>query len=481
MKPMYYDEYFKANEITYERGKYNIVRTPCGSGKTFHCLNVITANYDGEYGRRFGTCDCYRCLYVTDTSALKESVIDSYLRQTGRKKVNIRNLEVLTYAKLGRQIELQGIEAIAQTYDYIFLDEIHQLFVYEEKYDGDDDDAYYGLVIDSLEELVRLDTTLICLSATPNKLLDYIRDEIGKGEFNRVKDIVPISELHKIKSYVNRYDIPVFDVSQAISEINIEADDKIFIFAHTIKELQQLEEQCLERGWSVASLWSINQNRKYDRVKRDIKEAKDDNELAELQDELLKCKPMNDYQLAVRNKLITTGEFDTQVLILNASYESGINIENDKDSRQRTIHVIVASTEEHTIVQARGRIRHDIDCLWHLSSDMYDCITSSSGVDNNKNLVKRLEQLASECEQDEYTFVGNEGRKKISNVLQLYTIYEKNGKQYRKQAKSVDAMNNVLMLRDLPFRIEQRKERKRVNGKVKEFSIYIVIDKRKEN
>ena len=353
--------------------------------------------------------------------------------------------------------------------------------MYEEKYDGDDDDAYYGLVIDSLEELVRLDTTLICLSATPNKLLDYIRDEIGKGEFNRVKDIVPISELHKIKSYVNRYDIPVFDVSQAISEINLEADDKIFIFAHTIKELQQLEEQCLERGWSVASLWSINQNRKYDRVKRDIKEAKDDNELAELQDELLKCKPMNDYQLAVRNKLITTGEFDTQVLILNASYESGINIENDKDSQQRTIHVVVASTEEHVIVQARGRIRHDIDCLWHLSSDMYDCITSSSGVDNNKNLVKRLEQLANECEQDEYTFVGNAGRKKISNVLQLHTVYDKNGKQYRKQAKSVEAMNNVLMLRDLPFRIEQRKERKRVNGKVKEFSIYIVIDKRKEN
>ena len=480
MKPVYYDEYFKANEITYDRGKYNVVRTPCGSGKTFHCLNVITSDYDGEYGKRFGTCNNYHCLYVTDTTALRENVIHSYLKHTGKTKMNLQNLEVWTYAKLGRELDKDGIDALCDKYDYIFLDEIHQLFVYESKFDTDDE-SYYRVAMEALEEIVRQDVTLICLSATPQKLLDYIRNEIGQGEITLVKDIVPIGELQKIKCYVSRHDIPVFDASQAISEINLEADDKLFIYAHTIRELQQLEDQCFAKGWSTCSLWSINQNRLYNRIQREIEETTDDSKLAELENELAECKPMNDYQLAVREQLLTTGEYPTQVILMNAAYESGINIENDKDSEQRTIHVVVASTEEHVITQARGRIRHDIDCLWHLSSDTYDCITSSSGVDNNKNLVKRLEQLVDECEQDEHTFVGNEGRTKISNILQLYTICEIKGKQYRRQAKKVDAMNNVLMMRDLPFRIEQRKERKRVNGKIKEFSIYIVVDKRKEN
>lgn len=40
---------------------------------------------------------------------------------------------------------------------------------------------------------------------------------------------------------------------------------------------------------------------------------------------------------------------------------------------------------------------------------------------------------------------------------------------------SVDAMNNVLMLRDLPFRIEQTKMKRRVNGKSTTISCYVVI------
>ena len=59
-------------------------------------------------------------------------------------------------------------------------------------------------------------------------------------------------------------------------------------------------------------------------------------------------------------------------------------------------------------------------------------------------------------------------------------------------AKSMNNINNQLILMELPYEIKQesyrpyingkqRKERKRVNGKIKEFSIYIVIDKCKEN
>lgn len=477
---MYYDEYFKASEVTYDRGKYNVVRTPCGSGKTHHCLNVITANYEGEYGRRFGACDCYKCLYVTDTSALKENVINSYLKHTGRKRVNMRNLEVWTYAKLGREISFGGVNRLAEQYDYIFLDEIHQLFVYEEHFDTNDS-GYYGAVMESLEDLVRADTTLILLSATPQKLLDYIQYEIGGGEINRVKDIVPMAELHKIRSYVNRYEIPVFDVSQAINEITLEEDDKLFIYSQTIRDLLKLEEQCIERGWSTCALWSINQNKQYERILKELEKEEDEERIEELEEELLKYKPMNDYQLAIREQVLTVGEYPTQVILMNASYESGINLENGEDSPQRTIHVIVNSREEHVIQQARGRIRHDINCLWYSGSDAYECSMSSGGVDCNSNLVKRLEQLAQDCRDNEYAFVGNDGRSEISNILQLHTLYErKNGKIQRVQCKKVDAMNDQLLLMELPFRVEVRTYRPRIDGKQKKVTYYVVIDKRAE-
>ena len=469
---LFYDEYYKQNEIEYERGKYNIVRTPCGSGKTYHCMNVITNSYNGEYGKRYGLCNHYRCLYVTDTSALRESIIDSYKKHTGRQEVNKRNLEVMTYAKFGREIVKNGADYISNRYDYIFLDEVHQLFVYEEHFDTDDE-KFYGIAIDSLELLVRGNTTLICLSATPKKLLDYIKHEIGQGEINRVKDIVPIGELNKIKCYTNDYEIPVHDVSNAIDEINLEHGDKVFIFAHRIYELENIADLCEKRGWSTTMLWSIKHNHEHKYLTRMLQDdTLTDEERTEFEERLERCQPMSPLQLEQRKKLIETGEFDTDVIIMNSAYESGINIENSHDSEQRTIHVIVASTTEHEIIQARGRIRHDIDCLWHLTTNFYDCET---GVNAHKNLVGRLEHLVEECQNDEYTFTGNEGRKRISMVLQLYTLHErKDGKTDRKRAKNVDAMNNVLMLYELPFKIEQCKER--INRKW--VTYYVVIDER---
>lgn len=474
--PIYYDEYFMRNEITYDRGRYNVVRTPCGSGKTFHCLKIITANYNGEYGRRFGDCDCYHCLYVTDTSALKENVINSYLNHTEKTKVNISNLEVWTYAKLGREIEKQSVDSIADKYDYIFLDEIHQLFVYEEHFDTDDC-GYYGTVMESLELLVRANITLILLSATPEKLLHYIRHEIGQGEINRVKDIVPMTELHKIRSYVNRYEIPVFDVSQAISEINLEENDKLFIYSSTIRDLQKLEEQCIKRGWTTCALWSINHNRQYEYHSSQLeKNDLTDEDRRYHEEKLDECKPMSDYQLKIREQVLGCGEYPTQVILMNASYESGINLENSDYSLQQTIHVVVNSREKHVIAQARGRIRHDIDCLWYSGSDAYNCMLESGGIENNPNLVKRLEQLVDECQQDEHIFTGKDGLRKIANVLQLYKLYERNnGKIQRTHCTSIKSINDQLLLMELPFKVEQTTIRKKENGKTKTITYYMVV------
>lgn len=473
----YYNDYYLENGITYERGKYNIVRTPCGSGKTFHCMNVITSPYNDEYGLRYGLCRHFRCLYVTDTSALRESIINSYKEHTGLEEMSHHNLEVWTYAKFGRMIDKHGVEFISNKFDYIFLDEVHQLFVYEEHFD-DEEEQYYGIGINALPDIVRGHTTLICLSATPKLLFEHIRKIEDE---HRINDIVPIGELHKIKCYTNDYEIPVHDITNAISEINLQKGDKIFIFAHRIYELMDIATLCYSRGWTVTTLWSIKHNTKFRYLSKILDDdTLTDEERMELESELEKCQPMTPQQLEQRRKLIETGEFDTDVIILNSAYESGINIENGKDSQQRTIHVVVSSTVDHEIEQARGRIRHNIDCLWYLTRDIYECNT---GVNAHRNLVSRLEQLAEECRQDEFAFVGNEGRQRISMILQLHTNYKrKNSKKIdRTRAKKVESMNNVLLLYELPFHIEQCKQRvTKENGKRSWITYYVVIDERLE-
>jgi hypothetical protein len=438
-------------------------------------MNVITSPYQEQYGKRYGLCNHYKCLYVTDTSALRESITNCYKEYTGRKEVPEQNLVVWNYAQLGRRIDQYGVETICDRFDYIFLDEIHQLFIYEDKFDTEDE-PYYGVCVNALQDIVSSNTILICLSATPKPLFEYLQQSKEK---QKVRDLVPLGDLPKIKCYTNEYDIPVHDVSNAIDEIRLEPGDKVFIFAHRIHELQNIADLCYKRGWTVTTLWSITHNTRYNQILRLLKDdTLTEEEREDLEMQLEKWHPMTPQQLEARTKLLKDGEFDTDVIILNAAYESGINIENAYNSEQRTIHVVVASKDEITITQARGRIRHDITVLWHLTNDFYDCAT---GVDAHKNLVTRLEQLAEKCRQDEYAFTGKQGKQEISSILQLYTTYKlKTGKVQRNKVKNIEPINNILILYELPFHIEQTTIRKKVNGKTKAITYYTVVDEREQ-
>lgn len=458
MIKLYYNDYFKSNNIEYKKGKYNIVTLPCGSGKTFHCLDFITLKR--EYEKRLGReSHLARCLYVTDTSALKESVIHAYQNKTGKKVETTKNIEVITYAKLAIMINQMGGDYLANRYDYIFLDEIHQLFLYSERYDSRaDESAEYQNIIDSLALMVD-NTTLICLSATPKPLIQYI-DDIEESD--KIYHVIPATDIHKIKAYTTTHTIPVFDTQSIIENIELGEHDKMFIFATTITELKKLEEICQKKGYSTLSLWSIRYNLMHS-----------DDELEELR---LAKNRMSPYQLEARERLLQTGEYTEQVILLNGAYESGINIENGKDSEQRTVHVVVCNSCEYAITQARGRVRHDIDCLYYLSHDYYD--TEGKGAESNKALVNRLDQLVSMCEQDECRFEGKSGLNLIADTLMIWiSKIDKNGKNRgRTQAKSLKAINNHLLLLELPYEVQQVSKRVWVDGKQKRLTYYTVIN-----
>ncbi|WP_195218255.1 DEAD/DEAH box helicase family protein [Turicibacter sanguinis] len=477
MRELYYHEYFTKNNLKYERGKYNIVPTPCGSGKTHHCMEVITEVYTGEFGRRLGKdSKVYRCLYVTDTTALRESVVNSYLKHTGKDvdaysltSGNNKNIKVITYAKLGVELNKQGIGFIEQ-FDYVFFDEVHQLFNYE-IFDTEDK-PYYEKTIKLLPKIVRSDVTLICLSATPSNLIDYLK-EVEPNYNKIVHTLVKEEELYKLKSYTTKFEYGKLDVIEAIKEIDLDEGDKIYIFAETICRLKELEEECEKRGWTTTCLWSMSYTNTYNRNKKLLETETDEDEIRKLVEEMEKVedKVMTSSQLEARDKLIREGEFDTDVILLNKAYESGINIESDKDSEQATIHVIVNSRDEDTITQARGRVRHNIRTLWYNSSEYWDW----QGKENHKALCNRLDVMVEETSDG--SFVGKEGLAKITDTLQLKYDYKNpnTGKEYLKPCKKVNSCNDVLMFLDLPYKIEVKEVRKRVDGKSTTIRTYYVV------
>ena len=463
MTKLYYNDYFINNNIQYQKGRYNIVTLPCGSGKTFHCLDFITKKREQHEleGRRLGKeANLARCLYVTDTSALKESVIHAYENKTNKRVESTKNIEVITYAKFASLLFQQG-EYLARDYDYIFLDEIHQLFLYSDRYDKDEEKGEYQDIIECLPFMVDY-TTLICLSATPKPLEEYL-DEID--ERYKIHQVIPATDFHKIKAYTTTHTIGMWDTLTAIENIDLQPQDKMFIFAATIKELRNLEEVCQKKGYSTLALWS----NRYNLMRSDDEE----------QEANLAMKRMTDYQLYAREKLLTTGEFDEQVILLNGAYESGINIENGKDSEQRTVHVVVCTSCEYTITQARGRVRHNIDCLYYLShfDDWYE--SEGKGKESNQALVKRLDTLVAQCKEDKTRFQGKEGLKQIANILNIwFTRVDKKGKNKgRTQAKSIETINDHLMLLELPYEVKLDSNLKWIDGKKKRLSYYVVINK----
>jgi hypothetical protein len=456
---LYYNDYYLKNSVEYEQGLYNIVRTPCGSGKTFHCLNFITEpqKFTTRLGKHQNT---KLCLYVTDTSALRESVVSDYEMKTGRTVAQYderKNLTVWTYAKLSQELKkYRGKEEVfISKYDYIFLDEVHQLFKYSERFDKRtmqqtehiEDVALYNDIIDLLP-VFREETTLICLSATPKPLIDFIHDT--DDEILYMNDIIPVTKLHKIKCYTENYKIPVWDMQETVRKIDMEENDKMFIFARTIDELLNYEEICQKKGLTTTVLWSIHSE-----------------------------KEMTEEQLSARQKLLDDGEFDTDVIIMNGAYESGINIEHTKDSQQQTIFVMVASSDDIQITQARGRIRHNIDSLFYL-----DCTLNhlqEKGREKNLELCERMDKLVEQCQDEEskkaneHLFIGQVGLRKLATIINVWSQYDR-GNRYL--ITTQNGLNDFFRQKQLDYEIVKKRKTYKQNGKKKEYTFYYVRIKR---
>ena len=452
---MYLLEYINKQKPIFLQGYCNLIECQCGSGKThwsMDCINNEKSHYYSEHN-----------LYVTDTRALKESVQNDYYKTTGRvANQHNENLNVITYQTLANIIQekldkRENLRDYFRQYDTIFLDEVHQLFSYSRKYDkskDDDERAKYSLIIDNLQIMMN-NTILICLSATPKDLINHFFYNVRQPEL--INNIIEPTDKRKLRYYTTDFPQDVLDMKQVARDIELNEDEKLFVFANTIRELKEYQQILSKRGYSTMALWN---DKKY---QKDYVNKK----TGEIEEHKWK---MTDEQLSAREKLLDTGEYDTQVLLLNGAYESGINIEYRTDSQKATIYVMVASSNSVQITQARGRIRHNIKELYYMKKIDDICLTE----DEYNRLYDTLEELEEICQNDEYAFINKDGLNDISERLNLYMKY--NGQGSPKRATTVPKMNEVLEMLELPFEIVKINCDKRMNGqRIK--SYYIIQQK----
>lgn len=365
MNKQYLTDYIIENNIKLKHNELNMINTPCGSGKTTFIFSKkgIIFNYnqftDDEYDIRND-----EALYITDTSMLKDKTLSKYSSIT--KKFITKNfyeevlkdgITVMTYKQVGDILNSSFKSDFISTYKIIIMDEFHNLFNYNNKFTNTE----YRTVIKNLNLLSRK-TLLLCLTATPY-YVDKWNKNIGLIENNvidKVDNLVSyMEEIICKETYTVNY-----IKSQLLFKKCLEHDRKILIYTRNISVMKKYKKICGLYGFKAECLWSVNSTK----------------------------EKLNKYQENLRERLIDIGTLpdDLDVLIINAAYETGWDLVDEKVQI-----VIVDDTNITTQQQARNRCRHNIHKLVvkmkkitkTIYGDMCESIHSfdSQEIKNNKN------------------------------------------------------------------------------------------------
>ena len=306
MKKKYLGEIIKDEGI--ELDSNTMIVSPVGSGKTYYILNELTKDK--------------KVLYLCDNGNLKSQVEKDCI------KVGL-DIPVLSYKKFGMKVKNDTLNKFINSFDMIICDEVHNLLDYQ-TFKNDDD-----LLASRIKLFDRYENTKIAMfTATPYYLDQLAKANEGLGDYFTTYDL---SEHPNIMRYLNKR----LEYINHISQVQFQLDQyeeafkygnmKCLMYTSNISDMKFLENMCISRQLKPISIWSTNAD-----------------------------EPMTEEQLKVREHLLDTGELlePYNVLIINRATETGVNI-YDKDIEL----VIVNTTNVTQQIQARGRIRHDIDLL----------------------------------------------------------------------------------------------------------------------
>lgn len=343
MKKLTVNEIIKSKGVVLHKGKINLIVAPAGSGKTYYIFNTLLG-------------PTKKSVYLCDTSNLKESILkdkDIFDKVKGTDfdlgkatfSLDKYNCTVMTYAKWFFEMnkpEYSNVETI-------ICDEIHNLYKYKDRFDNKECKNYENVII-NLHKNARKGVQVVGFTATHNRIkrdIDNLYEEVNGNEYNDYWNIIDLSKEKDIKrlneDFTYKYS-NYRNLGYHLKAFNgFKLGQKALIYTDRITTALDMVNISKECNLKSIALWSMN-NKKY---------------------------PMSEEQKSVRESILTTGIIpdDIDVLIINGSYETGINIK-DKNIEL----VIVNSTDVDTQIQARSRVRKDIKALLLKSNNMIDDI-----------------------------------------------------------------------------------------------------------
>lgn len=333
-----------------------LIVSPTGSGKTHYIFNNL--------------CKDKKVLYLCDNSNLEEQVSSEDNTRVAKDKKPKRgfdktNIIVMTYKYFGAKIKFDLEDEYVNGFDLIIADEVHNLVDYQ-SFNNDADLANVIRVLMRKYE----NTPILMFTATP-----YYLDELAKNNpgIDRNYEKIDFSKSKEVMRYINKREAYLNHISQiqfALEEYKQSfeySNMKCLIYVSKIEDMKFVQDMCLDRKLKPICIWSTNNSKHY----------------------------MNDEQMSVRKHLIDEGMLKQpyNVLIINRSTETGVNIYDDKMQL-----VIVNTTNLTQQVQARGRVRHDVDLLVVKTKDnkKVDTITIKDEVLDKPLLKTEIEDIIKE-------------------------------------------------------------------------------------
>lgn len=377
--------------------KNNLIISPVGSGKTYFVFNELIPRYQG------------RKLYLCDNENLESQVIRENPTMTESYKNKYSDIcygfgnkvDVMCYnafAKKVANLDIKESMSIIEDYDLIVADEIHNLIDYQKFTDSKN----LWRLMELLFTKKYSNTTIVLMTATPY-YVEKLKEEFStvlKGfkvfDFSKNTNIRRYIERRKVYiNHINQIEIQLKQYEQAFEYDNM----KCLIYTKHIEDMKKIEKMCLRLNLTPISIRSSN-NKKY--------------ELTEEQNNFREC--------LIQNKKIKD---PYNVLIINRAMETGVNIE-DED-----IGVVIVNTINITEqIQARGRVRHDIDLIIVKTNDTKQVFESNIINLNPKWLNKPLTASDKQNLCNELQYYNECGRAIKWNTIKK--ILEKNGYTIKK-------------------------------------------------
>jgi len=316
----------------YERGRLNLIVAQTGQGKTTAAINTIP--------KQLGVAP-QRCLILIDTTMGEEEKIALEECQMWGEKLD--KPYILNYQKFGAMVK-RG-ELVAEMFDYICCDEIHNLI----KYVRIDEANIWKRNPESSREVICLILSQESFSYIAIDTLLHWAELKGVWWFGLTATADNLEKWARLKSYINEIQIQeqliAYEVFQKYeySDIHVllraNPEVKRLIFVPTIEQGEQFAREIQENtGRKVVCLWSRRA-----------------------------LKPMTNNQLDIVNHLQHNHKYpdDIDDIILTEAYATGWNLIDDNVQI-----VIVHSGNKDIQIQFPGRKRGDWQVQYNYNSQL---------------------------------------------------------------------------------------------------------------